>query len=478
MRMAASFPIPFTAAQIGTYFVGQYYQLLQQQPEIVHQFYSDASTMLRIDGHARETATAMMQIHSLVMSISYTGVEIKTIHSLESWNGGILVMISGSVQLKNFNGSRKFMQTFFLAPQETGFFILNDVFHFVEEDQAHYHHHPAFLLPQSNLSTKLSAPTSQDSVPSYVLNREIPPREHTPLEVKENGPVENFNALPERSQQQTQDFEKVHQGSLAVESNGPSQNASKIAAQDHSSALADEASGEQHKHTYASILRVAKGQSSPSMGHQTSASTKNIHSAALEWDQIPEPINQQPLQSPNACERTAAEAAEEVSGMEDEGEIKSVYVRNLPSAVSESEIEEEFKRFGKIRADGVVIRGRQDLGVRYAFVEFEDMLSVQNAVKAATAQVAGRQVYIEERRPNNGVPSRSKRGKGRGNYQSEAPRGRFGSRNFIRGSAVVNEGGDREYNRTRANGLYRPNNRQERGSSGQRISRNGQNAQD
>ncbi|GAU42873.1 hypothetical protein TSUD_13400 [Trifolium subterraneum] len=58
--MATPFPIPLTAAQVGTYFVGQYYHVLQNQPEFVHQFYSDASTMLRIDGNSRETATAML----------------------------------------------------------------------------------------------------------------------------------------------------------------------------------------------------------------------------------------------------------------------------------------------------------------------------------------------------------------------------------------------------------------------------------
>lgn len=40
--------------------MGQYYQVLQQQPDFVHQFYSDASTMLRIDGNTRETATSML----------------------------------------------------------------------------------------------------------------------------------------------------------------------------------------------------------------------------------------------------------------------------------------------------------------------------------------------------------------------------------------------------------------------------------
>lgn len=40
-------------------------------------------------------------------------------------------------------------------------------------------------------------------------------------------------------------------------------------------------------------------------------------------------------------------------------EIKSVYVRNLSPTVSPSEIEDEFKNFGRIRPDGVVIRSRK-----------------------------------------------------------------------------------------------------------------------
>lgn len=98
------------------------------------------------------------QIHALVMSLNYTGIEIKTAHSLESWSGGVIVMVSGSVQIKDYNRRRKFMQTFFLAPQEKGFFVLNDLFHFVEEEPIH--HHQAVLLAQSNLDSKLNAPIS------------------------------------------------------------------------------------------------------------------------------------------------------------------------------------------------------------------------------------------------------------------------------------------------------------------------------
>ncbi|KAF5782362.1 putative Ras GTPase-activating protein-binding protein [Helianthus annuus] len=44
-----------TASQVGSYFVQQYYQVLQQQPEFAHQFYADSSTMVRVDGESTET---------------------------------------------------------------------------------------------------------------------------------------------------------------------------------------------------------------------------------------------------------------------------------------------------------------------------------------------------------------------------------------------------------------------------------------
>lgn len=91
------------------------------------------------------------------------------------------------------------------------------------------------------------------------------------------------------------------------------------------------------------------------------------------------------------------------------GEVTSVYVRNLPANVTEAEIDQEFKNFGRIKPDGIFIRVRkvaphsciklnvllswviekrqsknwclQEIGVCYAFVEFEDIIGVQNALQ-------------------------------------------------------------------------------------------------
>ncbi|KAL2325039.1 hypothetical protein Fmac_024097 [Flemingia macrophylla] len=459
--MATSFPLLLSPSQVGTYFVGQYYHVLETDPELVHQFYSDASTMLRIDGNIRDTATAMLEIHKLVLSLGFTGIEIKTAQSLGSWGGGVLVMVYGSLQLKDYGLRRKFMQTFFLAPQDKGYFVLNDIFHFVEEELVH-HHQPVFLA-QGNLDSKLNAPsTINKPVSNYLLDGDLQARDIVSAnEVKENGAVNNYG-FSQQQMQQLHDAECIHEDVVAQESHGSLQSTVNVL-QDHIPS-AEQHPEEPQKHTYASILRVAKGQTTPSVASQSSQ--KNV--PPLEWDRASLTNNQQTTTSTNAFERSETDVVEEVPTTEDEDEIKSVYVRNLTPTMSASEIEEEFKIFGRIRPDGVVIRSRKDVGVCYAFVEFEGMTGVHNAVKAGYVEVAGRQLYIEERRSNSNIPSRGgRRGRGRLSYQSETQRGRFGPRSFGRGS-----GQDGDFNKPKGNGFYRSTTRQDGGHSGHQVPRN------
>lgn len=44
-------------------------------------------------------------------------------------------MVTGLVQVKDFICRRKFVETFFLAPQDKGYFVLNDIFLLLEEEQ-------------------------------------------------------------------------------------------------------------------------------------------------------------------------------------------------------------------------------------------------------------------------------------------------------------------------------------------------------
>ncbi|CAI0385899.1 unnamed protein product [Linum tenue] len=397
--MAAPYPGPVSAIQVGSYFVGQYYQVLQQKPDLVYQFYSEASTMIRVEGDDSETASTMLHIHNIIMSLNFTAIEIKTINSLDSWNGGVMVMVSGSVKTKEFNGRKKFVQTFFLAPQDKGYFVLNDIFQFIDSEII-YQQHPVSTTPE-NIYQQHSAPSTAEHI--YQQHSAPSTTEHIYHQHPDS-------AAPESIYQQhiSEDTFDPHQSASAsllehpvdetVEEETPYQGAVEVVHEPSASAV-EEAEGEPQKKTYASILRVAKGPFSSVAAQQPV--TKSAP-ASSDWNHVSVPNAQQSGAGLSVVPEAANDKADD--GLElDEGEPKSVYVRNLPSDISAAEIEQEFRNFGRIRPDGVFVRNRKDvIGVCYAFVEFEDLASVQNAIKSSPIQLAGRQVYIEERRPTAG----------------------------------------------------------------------------
>lgn len=57
--------------------------------------------------------------------------EIQTVDAQESYNGGVLILVTGHLTGKD-NVKRSFTQTFFLAPQEKGYFVLNDIFRYTD----------------------------------------------------------------------------------------------------------------------------------------------------------------------------------------------------------------------------------------------------------------------------------------------------------------------------------------------------------
>ncbi|XP_027926965.1 putative G3BP-like protein isoform X3 [Vigna unguiculata] len=450
--MASSYPGSVSATQVGSYFVGQYYQILRQQPNLVHQFYSDSSSMIRVDGDSIESAQDVVQIHSIVSLLSFTSIEIKTINSLDSWDGGVLVMVSGSVKLKDITGRRKFVQTFFLAPQEKGYFVLNDIFHFVEEGVTYPNMIPVAseaIDNQPHVSASLAEP------PDYSLEEEA--RDYVNSVHIDDDPVDKYS-LPEHHQQIHEDLETeiVVEETSAQEASPPIHNVAHTV-QEPPAALVEESFEEPPKKTYASILRVSKGlpMLSAAPQHVPQYTFKSAPPPS-EVNHVAQPVIQQSSPASMYVPESGSEPADEGYGLEDEGEVTSVYVRNLPANVTEAEIDQEFKNFGRIKPDGIFIRVRKEIGVCYAFVEFEDIVGVQNALQASPIQLAGRQVYIEERRPNSGTAVRGgRRGRGRGSYQADAPRGRFGARNMGRGSNLDNS----DYSRLRGDGYLQRSSR-------------------
>ncbi|XP_078440357.1 nuclear transport factor 2-like isoform X2 [Wolffia australiana] len=412
--MASGVCVSVSAAQVGTYFLREYYHVLKQQPELCHQFYTDISTAMHIDGENSHPAAGMMEIHTLLTSLKFSGIEIKTANWLDSWNGGVLVMVSGLVRIEQSSRRRRFFQTFFLAPQEKGYFVLNDIFQFQEEEQA-----PQTSLADDNFETAVtsSAPVTEADASESLPEREVDESDlAAPVHSEESETVDKY-ALPEP--QDALEGDDVGEEEIPVDEPVP-QTSVTINVREQPRPPADEPVHEPPKHTYASILRVAKGfHGVPTVGQPAVSRRQPTQSDLLRAQEV---TMQQPS---SVLEKSSIAELEEAVVLDDEAEVKSVYVRNLPSSATASELEEEFKKFGRIKPEGVLIKSRKDADVYYAFVEFEDLTSVQNAVKASPIFYSGRQIYVEERKPGS-LAARARRGKGgRGSgYLVEPPRGR------------------------------------------------------
>ncbi|KAK2979647.1 hypothetical protein RJ640_015055 [Escallonia rubra] len=126
-----------SAQVVGNAFVEQYYHILHQSPELVYKFYQDSSVLSRPESDGTMTSVSTMDaINRKIQALEYKNykAEIKTADVQESYKGGVIVLVTGCLTGKD-NVRRKFSQTFFLAPQKKGYFVLNDVFRYVEESE-------------------------------------------------------------------------------------------------------------------------------------------------------------------------------------------------------------------------------------------------------------------------------------------------------------------------------------------------------
>ncbi|KAH0900172.1 hypothetical protein HID58_049740, partial [Brassica napus] len=129
------------AEVVGRAFVEQYYHILHQSPGLVHRFYQDSSMLTRPDVTGSvTTVTTMQAINEKIMSLKYEDytAEIETADAQESYERGVIVLVTGCLTGSD-NVRKRFSQTFFLAPQDKGYFVLNDVFRFLEEKDVTAH---------------------------------------------------------------------------------------------------------------------------------------------------------------------------------------------------------------------------------------------------------------------------------------------------------------------------------------------------
>ncbi|XP_076926739.1 nuclear transport factor 2-like isoform X2 [Bidens hawaiensis] len=383
---------------VGNAFVEQYYHILHHSPDMVHKFYQDSSFISRPDEDgAMITVTTMQGINDKICSLDYTAykAEIKTADAQESYKDGVVVLVTGFLTRKEDNRRKKFIQSFFLAPQDKGYFVLNDVFRYVDENKPMDGIHMAVEERNNDQTPSLipEAPNVEEEALDVFETEDPPANENNSVEPEPEPkpkptphPIENIKSVVEES------------GSSSVEDAPKMSYASILSSQ---TKKRDPASGPTKVHVPAKTL------------NPTPVKTENRAVATVAQNSPPEA----PAPAPIASSSINAH---------DDGDGYSVHIRNLPHNVTVSQIETEFKKFGPIKQGGIQIRSNK-LGFCFGFVEFQDASSMQTAIQNSPVVIGGKEAIVELKRTATRVGiGRGRFSTGRGGFRSDVFRGRGG----------------------------------------------------
>ncbi|KAM7484436.1 hypothetical protein LguiA_000445 [Lonicera macranthoides] len=432
----------YSADFVAKSFVERYYTILHRAPQHAHHFYQDCSVFGRPGPDGVMTSVTTMQgIGDKIMSLDYKDslATILTVYAQGSLMGGVIAGVTGYLTGSD-NVERNFYQTFFLAPQEKGYYVLNDFLHFTDQ------HNSSTPLPVDNVdeNTTSAPPLTQEK--AHVVN--LPAKNQIPT------PIEATVKVLDESNLKNSSVEEV---SISELSANKSQN-------DGVPATTDLASNAQDapKMSYASMLAKASMVMTPV--HVPVSSTVSVSPKANQQPRAtagpnssqqlprasaapnpsqqpthasvaPNPSRQPPCSSPASNPSQQQSSVPAVTAPTSDGvprnsngcaEVKGIYIGGLPTDITYSRLEAVVKKFGPVKQDGIQIRRYED-GFSFGFVEFESLKSAHDAVEAHTIAFGKKEAYIDFKRSN--MQGGNNRGRGRfqsggGGYRNENFRSR------------------------------------------------------
>lgn len=400
-----------TPQMVGQAFVNQYYNVLHQSPHLVHRFYTDSSRLTRADAGADgvvQSPTNQTGIHKMVMSLNQEEcrAEIKTVDSQDSFAGSVLVLVSGAMHHRN-SSKRDFVQTFFLAPQERGYYVLNDIFRYLGEE----------IQEVEPVKLANGAVEIVETLP-IASEAEHDARAFPPSDREEDAAAEEMPGFAEhhRGMVEVDDVRIQDRASLQMVETGRAGSIEQLyVSDDLQTAFPLDVS--QEKKSYASILRFSRD--NHGAGAQQPASAWNSSWQTTSKSELPVSSHQLHAASGFSTAQPTGGAVAVNTRVEVQANVRSVYVRNLPLGITSLQLQEELGRFGPVKPNGITVRTVQD--TCYAFVEFEDSSSVHNAIEVSSVLIGGRKAYIELKRST--FSGGRGRGQGRTNFQGNGLRG-------------------------------------------------------
>ncbi|KAF2476191.1 uncharacterized protein BDR25DRAFT_64334 [Lindgomyces ingoldianus] len=457
--------------EVGWYFVEQYYTTLSKSPEKLFLFYNKRSQFVSgTEEDKIQVCIGQKAINDQIKELDFhdTKVRVTNVDSQGS-DANIVIQVIGEISNKG-QPHKRFVQTFVLAEQTNGYFVLNDIFRYLAEEPEEEEEQlqqeaapvsgvqepaPTAAVPEAehlNQSDEVAAseedlvkvdqkledvvheePAREASPPAAVNGTPVPetaevvPAEEAPAAAVS---IETPTEEPEEpAMEETIEPEKPKDPSPtpAAPTPKPAPPAATPAAPLKPAAPRTWASlaASANKVATPNVPTPVTPQAPPQPKSSTTAPSQPLAVPAVQPSapaREPSPANSQ---GETAGWETATKHKKEQSRAQNqaptsEAESKRAYIKNVYSQVEEGALRSTLSKFGDIEYLDI---SRQK---NCAFVDFKTATGFQNAVSNNPHTVNGVEIKVEERRlrPQSFAPyQRGGAPRGRGGMQG--PRGGF-----------------------------------------------------
>ncbi|PCD38201.1 hypothetical protein AU210_006684 [Fusarium oxysporum f. sp. radicis-cucumerinum] len=442
--------------EVGWYFVEQFYTTLSKSPEKLHLFYGKRSQFVYgREAEVAKVSVGRQDIQERIKNLDFHDckVRISNVDSQASFEN-IVIQVIGET-CNNNKAPKKFVQTFVLAQQPSGYFVLNDILRYIDDESD-----DESAAASEEAAEEPAAPATEE--PAAAVEPEAP---QSVEETKEEAPALDPEVVDQKLEEVSTSKDSVTlNGSTPEEVDEakapetkpevPAETADEAAKE-----LAEEDVKEPEKPKDPSPTPVSKPVAAPPAApEKPAAPPKPMTWASRAAAALPKPVVPLPKTTtpPDAAGwQTAGSDSkrqnrpQSVSGPPADKESTTAYVKFVTDKVQDADLRNALTAFGELKSLDII---RQK---NCAFVEFKTPEASKAAVAANPHTINGETIVIESRRNKPGAHNAGGRGpvsgRGRGGAEGgrsggQGPRGNFSGQNRGRGGAPRGRGGAQSHN--------------------------------
>ncbi|KAH7162370.1 NTF2 and RRM domain-containing protein [Dactylonectria estremocensis] len=490
--------------EVGWYFVEQYYTTLSKSPEKLHLFYSKRSQFVYgLEAQVANVSVGRQAIQERIKALDFQDckVRVSNVDSQASFDN-IVIQVIGETSNKA-GEPKKFVQTFVLAQQPSGYFVLNDILRYIDEEtddeSAEAAEEPVEEpVEEPEVATEPVAPVEAEAEPVEEVEEASAELDTTIVDEKleeVSTATKDSATLNGSSSDSAVEDAKVPEVKTASSAASPETTAKQLAEEDAkevekpkdpsptpvakaapaapAAPAAAEPAGPPKPMTWASRIAAAAGPKPvvPLAKAPTPPVPNQTRAPAAAPAAISQPAAAAPVAAPVATATSAAateapakEASgwqtagsdskrqnrpQSISGAPTEKEGTLGYVKYVTDKVQEADLRAALAAHGELTYFDI---NRQK---NCAFVEYKTPEGYQTAVAANPHTVNGENIVVEPRRPkanayggsSYGATRGGISGRGRGGFEggnrpgNQGPRGNFSGQGRGRGGAPRGRGG-------------------------------------